>query len=103
MKTKIFEQHDVARLHFGDQAFDVRADAVRRENNVFSQEPSKPLRNGRETEMGIERAFGATEVRADDRFTAVVDNAVDGRERRSDTGVVRNLQRIIERDVEIGT
>ena len=38
---------------------------------------------------------------AEDGFAAVVDHTVDGRQRGSYAGVVRNLQRIVKGDVEI--
>src|SRR6188508_1943867 len=102
MKAKIFEEHDVAGLHFGDEAFYIRADAVGGKDDVFSEQPSEPLRDGRQTEFWIERALRASEVGADNGFSAVVDHTVDCRKRGADPGIVGDLQRIVERHVEIG-
>ena len=73
-----------------------------RKDHVLSEQPSQPLRDGRQAEFWIELALGAAEVRAENDFAAVVDHTVDGRKRGTDPGVVGDLQGIVEGHVEIG-
>src|SRR5215831_9231617 len=85
METKIFEQHHVAGLHLGNETLHAMANTIRCQN-----------------EFRIELALRTTEVRTENGFSPIVDDAVDGGQGRTDTSIVGNLERIVERDIEIG-
>src|SRR5689334_5018648 len=102
VEAKIFKQHDVAGLHLGDEIFYGRADTVRRKDHFLAEKAAQPFGNRSQAEFGIELAFRAAKVRTEDGFAAVVDDAVDGGKSRTDAGVVGDLQRIVQRYVEIG-
>src|SRR5687767_9509795 len=101
METKILEQHDVAHFHLRDEIFDVRTDAVRRKDHVLSQQSAQPFGNRREAEFWVELAFWPAEVRTQNGFAAVVNYAVDGWKGGTDTGVVGNLEGIVQRDIKV--
>ena len=102
MEAEIFQQHDIAGFHFGDEAFNSGADAVRSKNHFFAEQALEAFRNGSQAEFRIEFSLWPPEVRAQNDFGALVDGAIDGGQCRSNPSVIGNLQGIIERDVVVG-
>ena len=103
MESEIFKEQDVARLHLGDKPFHGRADAIRCKQNVFAHEPSQAFCYRGQTVFGIELSVRSAEVRTEDHLGAVVDGSIDGRQGRANAGVVGDLVRIVQRDVEVGS
>src|SRR5207249_8046089 len=85
------------------QCFHGGADTVRGKDDLFAQEALEPFGDGREAELRIRLALGATEVRTQNNLGAFVHGAVDGRQGGTDAGVVRDLERVIKGNVEIGS
>jgi hypothetical protein len=103
MESEIFQEQDVTRLHLGDKPFHGWADAIRCEQNVFAHEPSQAFCHRGETVLRINLSFWSTQVGTEDHLGAVIDGAIDGGQRRANTGVVGDLVLIIQWDVEIGS
>ena len=89
-------QHALAR------PFDGRPDAVRRENDFFTEQALQPFRYGRQAVFRIELPVGTAQVGTQDDLGPFIDDVIDGGQRGPDTGVIGDLKRIIERDIEIG-
>jgi hypothetical protein len=95
MEAEIFEQHHIARFHFGHECFDGMANTIRGEDNLLAKQPSQAFCDWSQAVLRIEFAFGSAEVRAEDDFPSVIDDMIDGREGRANTRVVRNLQGVV--------
>ena len=92
MEPEIFQQHDIARLHLGNEAFHGGADAIRSKDDLFPKQALETLGNGGQAEFGVKLSLRSTEVRTEDDFGSLIDRTINGREGRSDPGVVGNLQ-----------
>ena len=103
MESEVFKEQDVARLHLGDKPFHRRADAIRCKQNVFAHEPSQAFCHRGQTVLGVELSVRSAQVRTEDHLGAVVDGSIDGRQGRANAGVVGDLVRIVQRDVEVGS
>ena len=103
MESEILKEQDVARLHLGDKPFHSRADTIRCKQNVFAHEPSQAFCHGGQTVFGVEHSVRSAQVRTEDHLGAVVDGAIDGWQGRANAGVVGDLVRIVQRNVEVGS
>jgi hypothetical protein len=101
VEAEVFQQHDVAGLHLGDETFDGRADTVRSKYHFLAKQSLEPFRYWGEAVFGIEFPLRPAEVRTQDHLRAFINRSVDGRKRGSNPGVVGNLQGIIERDIVV--
>ena len=79
-KAKIFQQHYVAGIHFGDQFLDGGTDTVRCKNHFFAEQSAQPLGYRGQAVFGVKGSLRAPQVRAENNFGTFVDNAVDRRQ-----------------------
>ena len=92
METEIFQEHDVAGLHLGDETFDCRPDAIRGKNQNFAEQPLETFCDGGQTQLRIESALWPAEVGAEDDLCSLINGTIDGGKRGSNSGVVGDLQ-----------
>src|SRR5262245_29388026 len=101
MKAEIFEEQHISGFHLCHQGLRTWADTVLREGHFLSQEPLEPLRDRRQAVSGIGASLRATKMRAEDDLGSLVDGAIDGGKSGTDSGVVGDLKRVIERHVKV--
>ncbi len=101
VKTEVFQEEHVARLHPGHQFLYLRPDAIRREDDFFAQETLEPSGDRCEAVARVRFALRAAQVGAQDDLGPLIHGTVDGGQRGADPGIVGDLMVVVERDVEV--
>ncbi len=101
MEAQVFQEKHVTRIHLGHQFFHGCADTIRSEDDFFPQQSPQALGHRRQAVFWIERAFRPPKMGAENDFCAFVHDTVDGRQSGPNTGIVSDLQRLVERDIEV--
>src|SRR5439155_18785238 len=101
VKTEVFQEEHVARLHPGDQFLDLRPDAIWREEDFFAQKALEPSGDRCQAVSRVRFAVGAAQVGAQDDLGPLIHGAVDGGQRGADPGIVGDLMIVVERDIEV--
>ena len=100
VEADVLQQNDVARLHRVDALLGVLADDVLGQDDLLIELLAQALRNGGQGILHVEFALGTAQVRAEDDGRIVVQEVLDGGQRRHDAGVVGDL-RAVQGDVEV--
>ena len=100
VEADVLQQNDVAGLHRVDALLGVLADDVLGQDDLLIELLAQALRNGGQGILHVEFALGTAQVRAEDDGRIVVQEVLDGGQRRHDAGVVGDL-RAVQGDVEV--
>jgi hypothetical protein len=101
IETQVLKNQDVAVLQSCGFGGCIIANRVGRERYGLAQELPEALGGGCETHLRIRFTFGAPKVAHKNELSAAINHRLDRRKGHLDTSVVRNLEILIERDVEI--
>ncbi len=90
VEARVLEKHDFTRLERLDDV--VRRQTVRRELDFLPELSGELFRDGLEAEFRlVTLAFRTPEVAHENQAAALFQHILDGRKRRNDAGIVRNL------------
>ena len=91
VEPEVLEQGDVAVFQAGDRLARAAADGVPGEGHRLAEQLAEPLGDRREAVLRVRCALRAAEVGDDDDLRALVDQGVQGGNRRSHAAIVRDL------------
>jgi hypothetical protein len=100
VEADVLEQDDVARLRGRTGGLDRGANAVVEELHRLAEQLAEALGHGRERELQLALAVGASEVAHEDDGRALVEQVVDRRQRRGDALVVFDFS-VFDGNVEV--
>src|SRR5690606_27285478 len=100
VEAQVLEQCDLASTQSGNGRRSRIANGVARESDGTSKKFAEPCRYRCKTELRVGGSLRAAEVRNHDNSGARIEQGGQGRERRSDAAVVRDLT-VLERNVQI--
>ncbi len=101
MKAQIFQQQRVARLQRLDHLASVIANAIRRQHDLLAEYCTEIFRDQLKTQLGA-ALLGPSEMRAQNRAAAVLNDMPNRIEARVDTSAILNFA-VLERHVEIAS
>ena len=101
LETHVLEQDRLARLYLSGELLRVLADNVLRELDLLAEQLGQTLRNRRERILHVNLALRTAEVRAKDHSGIVVQQVLDGLERRADALVVGDVAVLVLRHVKV--
>ena len=101
-ETGVLQQHHIAVLHGGDSGLGVVAHdgVVIGKHNVLAQLGGQGHGNGGQAELGLGAVLGLAQMAAQDDLRAIVDELLDGGQRRIDAVLVGD-DALLHGDVEI--
>ena len=101
LKADVLEQDRLAGLDLGSQALCILADNVLRQLDFLAEQLAQALSNRRKRVLHVNLALRTAEVRAKDNCCIVIQQVLDGLERRADALVVGDIAVFILRHVEV--
>ena len=101
LETHVLEQDRLARLYLSGELLRVLADNVLRELDLLAEQLGQALRDRRERILHVNLALRTAEVRAKDHSGIVVQQVLDGLERRADALVVGDVAVLVLRHVKV--
>ena len=101
LETHVLEQDRLARLYLSGKLLRVLADNVLGQLDFLAEQLAQALCNRRERILHVDFALRTAEVRAEDHSGVVVQQVLDGLERRTDALVVGDVAVLVLRHIEV--